>query len=57
MLDLSGLTFTDSTGLAFLLQERVRAQRQETPFRIRGARGQTLALFERTGLLRLMSPG
>jgi anti-anti-sigma factor len=57
VLDLSGLTFTDSTGLAFLLQERFRAQRHETPFRIRGARGQTLALLERTGLLRLMSLG
>jgi len=54
-LDLGGLTFTDSTGLAFLLEERVRAQRRGTPFRIRGAGGQTLDLLERTGLLGLLS--
>jgi anti-anti-sigma factor len=54
-LDLGGLTFTDSTGLAFLLEERVRAQRRGTPLRIRGAGGQTLDLLERTGLLGLLS--
>jgi anti-anti-sigma factor len=57
VLDLSGLTFTDSTGLALLLEERLRAQRHGMSLRIRGAAGQTLQLLERTGLLRLLSPG
>jgi anti-anti-sigma factor len=57
ILELSGLTFTDSTGLASLLEARLRAQRQGTPFRIRGARGQTLALFERTGILARLTTG
>lgn len=53
MLDLSGLTFTDSTGLAILLQERARALRQGTPFGICGVAGQTRELLERTGVLEL----
>lgn len=48
VLDLSGLTFTDSTGLALLLEERAR-----TGLRIRGATGQTRELLERTGVLGL----
>ena len=54
-LDLSGLTFTDSTGLALLLEERARSLRRGTRFRIRGANGQTLELLERTGLLSLLA--
>jgi anti-anti-sigma factor len=57
MLDLSGLTFMDSTGLAFLLEERARAQRQGMSLRVHGAGGQTLALLERTGLLGVLSAG
>ncbi len=53
MLDLSGLTFTDSTGLAILLEERARALRQGTPLRIWGVTGQTRELLERTGVLEL----
>ena len=48
VLDLGGLTFTDSTGLALLLEERARAG-----LRIRGATGQTRELLERTGVLGL----
>jgi anti-anti-sigma factor len=55
VLDLSGLTFTDSTGLAFLLEERVRARRRGTSLWVRGVGGQTLELLERTGLLDLVS--
>lgn len=57
VLDLSGLTFMDSTGLAFLLEERACARRRGTPFRIRGAAGQTLEVLERTGLLGLLDDG
>ena len=53
MLDLSGLTFTDSTGLAMLLEERARALRKGKALRIRGATGQTRELLERTGVLGL----
>ena len=55
VLDLSGVTFTDSTGLALLLEERARARRRGAPFRVRGAGGQTLELLKRTGLLALLS--
>jgi anti-sigma B factor antagonist len=55
VLDLSGLAFTDSSGLAFLLDERARARRRGTQFRIRGAGGQTLELLERTGVHALLS--
>jgi anti-sigma B factor antagonist len=55
VLDLSGLTFTDSTGLALLLEERTRSRRRGTQLRIRGAGGQTLDLLKRTGVLALLS--
>lgn len=51
VLDLRGLTFTDSTGLALLLEERARARRRGSELRIRGATGQTLELLKRTGAL------
>jgi anti-anti-sigma factor len=54
MLDLSGVTFTDSTGLAMLLDERVRASRHGTSLRVHGATGQTRDLLERTGVLALL---
>jgi anti-anti-sigma factor len=50
VLDLSGLTFTDSTGLALLLEESARARVRGTRFGIRGAGGQTLELLARTGV-------
>ena len=53
-LDLSGLSFTDSTGLATLLRARTRALQHGTRLSIRGAAGQTLALLERTGMLLLL---
>ncbi len=53
-LDLSGVSFTDSTGLAILLQERARARRRGTTLRIRGATGQTRELLERTGVLTVL---
>lgn len=55
VLDLSGVTFTDSTGLALLLEERARALQRGISFPIRGAVGQTLELLERTGVLDLLS--
>jgi stage II sporulation protein AA (anti-sigma F factor antagonist) len=55
VLDLSGVTFTDSTGLALLLEERADARRRGTRFGIRGAGGQTLELLERTGVLALLT--
>lgn len=56
VLDLGGLTFTDSSGLALLLEERARARRHGTELRIRGVNGQTRELLERTGVLDLLSP-
>jgi anti-anti-sigma factor len=55
VLDLGALTFTDSTGLALLLEERARAQQHGRELRIRGANGQTRELLERTGVLSLLS--
>jgi anti-anti-sigma factor len=54
VLDLSGVTFTDSTGLAALIAEGYRARRHGTTLRVRGATGQTRALLERTGALALL---
>lgn len=53
-LDLSGVSFTDSTGVAILLKERARALRRGTTLRIRGATGQTRELLNRTGVLALL---
>ena len=53
-LDLTGVSFTDSTGLAILLEARTRARRSGTTLRIRGASGQTRELLERTGVLTLL---
>jgi anti-anti-sigma factor len=54
VLDLSGVTFTDSTGLATLIAEGYRAHRHGSSLRVRGATGQTRALLERTGALALL---
>jgi len=53
VLDLGGLIFTDSTGLAILLEERARRLRRGPALRIRGATGQTREMLERTGVLAL----
>lgn len=53
VIDLNGLTFTDSTGLALLLEARTQARRRGAALRIRGAAGQTRELLERTGVLDL----
>ena len=55
MLDVSGLVFTDSTGLAVLLEEWTRALQDGTALRICGATGQTRDLLERTGVLELFN--
>ena len=54
VLDLSGLTFTDSSGLALLLEVRARALRSGMTVRVRGATGQTRDLLERTRTLELL---
>jgi anti-anti-sigma factor len=56
-LDLGGLWFTDSTGLATLLEARARTVRHGATLRLRGARGQTRELLERTGVLSLFEAG
>jgi anti-anti-sigma factor len=56
-LDLGGLWFTDSTGLATLLEARARTVRQGGTLRLRGARGQTRELLERTGVLSVFEAG
>jgi anti-anti-sigma regulatory factor len=53
--DLSGVTFTDSTGLATLIAEGCRAHVHGTSLRVRGATGQTRDLLERTGVLALLA--
>ena len=54
VIDLNGLTFTDSTGLALLLEVRAQQRRRGAALRIRGAAGQTRELLERTGVLDLL---
>ena len=55
MVDLSGVAFMDSTGLAALLQARLAAQRHGALLRVRGSNCQTRELLERTGVLALLS--
>ena len=52
VVDLRGVTFMDSSGLALLLEERARALRHGRGLRVGGATGQTRELLERTGTLR-----
>ena len=54
VLDLGGLTYTDWSGLAILLEERTRSVQNGAPLRIRGATGQTRDLLKRAGVLELL---
>jgi anti-anti-sigma factor len=57
-LELRGLDFMDSSGLAALLELRSRARQIGWPVTIRGARGRVRELLERTGTLALVEePG
>ncbi len=55
VIDLTGLTFTHSTGLALLLEARAEAWRRGAALQVRGAAGQTRELLERTGVLDLLA--
>jgi anti-anti-sigma factor len=54
IVDLSGLEFMDSTGLAVLLD--AHARRDGGGLRVRAAAGRVRALLERTGTLRVLDP-
>jgi anti-sigma B factor antagonist len=54
VLDLRGLAFMDSSGLAALLELRSRARALGWEVQIRGARGRVRELLERTGTLALV---
>jgi anti-sigma B factor antagonist len=57
-LELRGLDFMDSSGLAALLELRSRSRQVGWPVTIRGARGRVHELLERTGTLALVEePG
>jgi anti-sigma B factor antagonist len=55
VLDLSDVSFTDSTGLAALIGARRRAHSAGATLRVRGARGQTRELLARTGMLAVLA--
>ena len=55
VVDLSGVTFTDSTGLAALISARGRALQDGGSLRVQRATGQTRALLERTGMLAIFA--
>jgi anti-sigma B factor antagonist len=50
ILDLSRLTFVDSTGLSAMIRCRKAAQRAGLRFAVRGAQGQVAHVLEMTGL-------
>jgi anti-anti-sigma factor len=57
IVDLSGLEFMDSTGLAVLLEAQARRHRDGGGgLRVRAAAGRVRALLERTGTLRVLDP-
>jgi anti-anti-sigma factor len=57
VVDLSGLEFMDSTGLAVLLEAHARRNRDGGGgLRVRAAAGRVRALLERTGTLRVLDP-
>jgi anti-sigma B factor antagonist len=57
VLELRGLVFMDSSGLATLLDLRSRARQAEWPVGIQGASGRVRELLERTGTLALVEEG
>jgi anti-sigma B factor antagonist len=57
VLELRGLAFMDSSGLAALLELRSRARALGWEVQIRGARGRVRELLERTGTLTLVELG
>jgi anti-sigma B factor antagonist len=54
VIELRGLEFMDSSGLAALLELRSRARQVSWEVRIRGANGRVRELLERTGTLALV---
>src|SRR3954463_12782690 len=56
VVDLGGLEFMDSTGLAVLLEAHARHDRNGGDLRVRAAAGRIRALLERTGTLRVLDP-
>src|SRR4051812_46300119 len=56
VLDVCGLEFMDSTGLAVLLEAHARHNRDGGGLRVRAAAGRVRALLERTGTLRVLDP-
>jgi anti-anti-sigma factor len=57
VLELRGLAFMDSSGLAALLELRSRARQADWSVRIQGAGGRVRELLERTGTLALVEEG
>jgi anti-anti-sigma factor len=57
VVELRGLDFMDSSGLAALLELRSRARRADWPVRVQGARGRVRELLERTGTLEIVEQG
>jgi anti-sigma B factor antagonist len=57
LLELRGLDFMDSSGLAALLELRSRARALGWEVQIRGAHGRVRELLERTGTLTLVELG
>jgi anti-sigma B factor antagonist len=49
-LDLSGVTFIDSSGLGLLVAGKRQAAEAEKPFHVTGAEGRTAEIIEATGL-------
>lgn len=55
VLDLSALTFMDSSGLAVVLHLQRAMQRAGRGFSVRGARGQAMRVFQAAGLPKIVS--
>lgn len=55
-LDLSGVSFIDSSGLRVIAAEVQRAEAAGTPFAVSAASDAVRRIFEMTGLISLLSP-